>query len=56
MAHLFDCEQSTELEENEQDFQAVILEITEKDDPQKFFEENDLPLKNNQLSLIEEEK
>lgn len=56
MAHLFDCEQGSELEENEQDFQAVILEITEKDDPQKFFEENDLPLKNNQLSLIEEEK
>ena len=47
MAHLFDFDLSSAREENEQDFQAVILEITEQEDPQKFFEENDLPLKNN---------
>ena len=34
----------------------MILEIKENEDPQKFFEENDLPLKTNFLSLIEEEK
>ena len=32
MAHLFDCDLSSAVEENEQDFQAVILEITEKDE------------------------
>ena len=56
MAHFFDQDFGSDEEQNEQDFQAVILEIKENEDPQKFFEENDLPLKTNFLSLIEEEK
>ena len=56
MTHFFDQDLGSDKEQNEQDYEAVILEIKENEDPQKFFEENDLPLKRNFLSLIEEEK
>ena len=56
MTHFFDQDYGSDKEQNEQDYEAVILEIKENEDPQKFFEENDLPLKRNFLSSIEEEK